>query len=130
MDLTIFLAQVIGIYLLITGLSALMYPGRVEKATKEFARSHVLPYFDGALALIFGLLVVLTHNVWGENLATTLITALGWIGIFEGATLMLMPQASITSVARKVSGASTAKFLGILALAIGIYLTWFGFLAA
>jgi len=62
---TTFLAQLLGVYLLVAGVSGLLYPGRMRKALAEFSRSNVLPYFDGALALIFGLVIVLLHKTTG-----------------------------------------------------------------
>jgi len=51
MDLTIFLAQIMGVYILVSGLSGLLHGERIQKALTEATRSYVIPYFDGAIAL-------------------------------------------------------------------------------
>ena len=126
MDLTLFLAQVIGVYVLVGSLSALLYPKRIEAALREVKKSYLFPYFDGALALIFGLLIVLTHNVW-DGLAASLVTLVGWLGLVEGGVMMLLPQESIVKIAEKFSGRKAAMGWAIVGLVVGGYLTYFGF---
>jgi len=128
MDLTQFLSQLIGIYVLVASLSALLYPKRVEKALREVGKSYLFPYFDGALALIFGLLIVLVHNVW-DGLAASLVTLIGWLAVIEGGIMLLLPQESIVKLAEKFAGRTTAVAWSVAGLAVGGYLTYVGFFA-
>ncbi|MBL7045473.1 MAG: DUF308 domain-containing protein [Parcubacteria group bacterium] len=128
MDLTIFLAQVMGIYFLVTGVSALLNPEKTRKAISEVGKSYVLPYFDGALALIFGLLVVLTHNSW-TNPLTSVVSAIGWLSLVEGVLMMLMPQSSISSFIMSINSKQAMTTIGTIAIIAGAYLTYMGFIA-
>ncbi|HEX9608900.1 MAG TPA: hypothetical protein VGA06_01665 [Candidatus Paceibacterota bacterium] len=126
MDLTLFLTQILGIYMLVGGASALCYPDRARRAMEEVSKSYVLPYFDGALALILGLLIVLVHNVW-EGLPAIIVTLIGWLAVVEGFAMMLLPQNTLASIARSLSNQRTIKMWAAVALVVGAYLTYVGF---
>lgn len=126
MGLTIFLAKILGVYLLLGGLSVLLYPKRYDEAMKEAKKSYLLPYFDGALALIFGLLIVLTHNMWG-TFVEGVVTAVGWLAVIEGVAMFLLPHESFVAFMNKFSGSSARMGFGVLALVLGIYLISVGF---
>lgn len=128
MDLTMFLAQVMGIYILIAGVSGLLYPKRAKRALEEVTKSYVIPFFDGSLALIVGLLVVLTHNVW-EGLAASLVTLIGWAAVVEGVVMLLLPHDSIAAIAEKLSGRNMVMAWSVLAVLVGGFLVYYGFFA-
>lgn len=128
MDITIILTKILGIYMLVAGLSGLLYPGRMKSAMKEFMKSSILPYFDAALALIFGLFIVLTHNIW-EGLNAIIITFIGWFALAEGLLLMLLPQDSIKKMIERFHSPTTMKTFSIIAIILGLYLTYAGFFA-
>lgn len=128
MDLTMFLAQVLGVYMLVAGVSGLLYPDRMQRAMAEVKKSYIMPYFDGVLALIFGLLIVLTHNIWTGS-AATIITLIGWVAIVEGLVMFLLPHDTIMKLAGRLSGKNVATGFSVLAVIIGGYLAYVGFLA-
>jgi uncharacterized protein YjeT (DUF2065 family) len=128
MDLTLFLAQLLGIYMVVAGLSGLLYPVRAKRAMNEVTRSYVIPYFDGALALIFGLLIVLTHNVWNGTVET-IVTLVGWLAVVEGLAMLLLPQESITSLLKRFQSQSAITIWSGVALLVGGYLVYVSFLA-
>lgn len=128
MDLTLFLSQVLGIYILVASLSALLYPKRLERAMKDFSKSYLFPYFDGALALIFGLLIVLTHNLW-EGLAASLITLIGWLAVLEGFAMFLLPHESVIKIGERLCNRQTMTAWSVVGLLVGGYLAYAGFFA-
>ena len=73
-----FLAQVIGLYLFLMSLAALMNLDRCKKVTAHFLSDQPLMMFSGAIAMMIGLLIVVTHNVWVSDWPL-LITLIGWI---------------------------------------------------
>ncbi|XKT75168.1 MAG: hypothetical protein ACJKSS_00020 [Patescibacteria group bacterium UBA2103] len=127
MELTLFLAKVLGIYALVGGLSGLFYPARMQKALAEVTKSYIFPYFDGAIALILGLVVVLNHNLW--NTAVEIIISLfGWAAIVEGVAMMLLPHNTIVKIANAFGSKQAAMGWSVLAIIIGAYLAYVGFL--
>lgn len=123
-DLTLFLAQVMGVYLLVAGVSGLLYPARTQKAMREFNKSTVLPYFDGALALILGLLILFTHNVW-DDLTTSLVTLVGWLAVLEGLAMFLLSEDVMKQMTNKI--ADMGRIIGVVAVVAGAYLMYAGF---
>ncbi|MEX0917153.1 MAG: hypothetical protein WDZ90_01370 [Candidatus Paceibacterota bacterium] len=126
MELTIFLAQIIGVYMLVGGLSGLLYADRMQKAMAEIKNSYILPYFDGTIALFVGLLIVLTHNVW-EGAAAIIVTLVGWLAVLEGVAMMLLPHDTIMQIAGRLSSRNTAMGFSVIAILAGGYLVWFSF---
>ena len=127
MDLTLFLAQIMGVYFLVVGVGALLNPARMKGAMEEARRSYLLPYFDGAIALVVGLLIVLMHNVW-DGLLESLVSLVGWIAVVEGVLMMLLPQKTISTMVQKVMGAQMARLIGVAAVVLGLYFVYHGFL--
>ena len=127
MDLTLFLAQIMGVYLLVTGVGVLLNPERMRRAMKEAMRSYLLPYFDGAIALIVGLLIVLSHNLW-DSLLETLVSLVGWIAVVEGILMMLLPQKTISRMMEAFMGAQMARLMGVASVVLGLYFVYQGFL--
>ncbi|HEY4502522.1 MAG TPA: hypothetical protein VJH21_01690 [Candidatus Paceibacterota bacterium] len=127
-DLTLFLAQVMGVYLVVVGLSLMLYPKRTSRAIHEVADDYLMPYLGGAVALIVGLLVVLSHNVW-DDLTTSLVSLMGWAALVKGALMFLLPHNSFSDLAKKFSTGNACVTWGAITTAIGFYLVYIGFFA-
>src|SRR3989344_9392905 len=99
-DSTLFLAQVMGVYFVVVGLSLVLYPKRTIRAIHEIADDYLVPYLSGAIALVVGLLVVLTHNVW-DDLTTSTVSLVGWLSLIKGVLFFILPHNSFTELAEK-----------------------------
>lgn len=128
MDITQLLAQIIGVYMLVAGISVLLRPERVKRAINDAAKSPIIPYFDGALAIVFGLIVVLTHNVW-DGLQASVVTAIGWVSLIAGIFELLASQSGITKMFTWFNTAGGRTGMGVVAVLVGAYLTYAGFFA-
>ncbi|HEC32837.1 MAG TPA: DUF2065 family protein [Candidatus Kaiserbacteria bacterium] len=127
MDTTLFLAQIMGVYFLVAGAGVLMNPGRIKGAMGEIRQSYILPYFDGVVVLVVGLLVVLTHNIW-NGLLTSLVSLIGWIAVLEGVLMLTLPQKTISMMMQKFMGANLGRFMGVVSVVVGLYFIYNGFL--
>ncbi|NQV93272.1 hypothetical protein HQ403_02110 [Candidatus Kaiserbacteria bacterium] len=127
MDITLFLAQIMGIYFLVAGVGILMNPARMKGAMEEAKRSYLLPYFDGAIALVMGLLIVLTHNMW-DGLLESVISLVGWIALLEGVLMLTLPQKTISGMMQHFMGANLGRFMGVVSVVVGLYFVYNGFL--
>lgn len=121
----LFLAQVIGIYLLVVGLTMLIHPARLNEALSEFAKNKALMLLNGVISLIIGLLIVCSHNVW-DSVWEGLISLLGWIVLIGGALRLLIPSWG-EKWASCISGKTFFIVAGIIALILGLYLSYVGF---
>ena len=93
---------------------------------EDFFRNTAILYIGGILALLFGLLIVLFHNIW-EASWTVIITIFGWIGIIKGIWLIIFPD-----LVRKFSKiyqkhTSLLRVNLVLVFVIGAVLTRFGY---
>lgn len=125
---TRFCARVVGPLMLIIGAVvtarfddiALILPGLLQDAP--------LLFVTGIFTLIIGLVLVAAHHHWSSATAI-LISLFGLLTILRGVILLTMPtliSAFATSVLRV---APAALLAGALAMAIGLWLSYAGWLA-
>lgn len=126
MTASIFLAKVMGLYLVIVYVSVLLNKKLMPALIKDVAKNTGFTMFGGAMALIVGLLVVLTHNVWSPDWIG-LVTLLGWVILIKGVLMVLMPKKAPKWGMNISDNALTVS--AIIMLLIGIYLTYVGFTA-
>ena len=120
MDLSIFLGQVVSAYLIVMGLALFVNKGEMIKAAHEFVGATASFVFYGAIALILGLLLIFSHNIW-DGTWRTIVTVMGWAIALKGATAVLFPRVLKKTVGVFLKG-SVVNFVGLLVIALGIYL--------
>lgn len=82
---------IVACALIVVGLSLLLR-ARIWIAALAGAASHPLtPLLSGLYALLMGLVVVLSHNLWVKDLRV-LVTLLGWLALVSGAVLLIIPE--------------------------------------
>ncbi len=124
MELSIFLAKLLGIYMLIVALELIARRHEFEGAVKDFASSKGLIVFSGSVSLILGLAVAIGHPVYESNFRG-LITLLGYILILRGVWRMAFPS----RLQKKMFACFHKGCKGclIILIVLGIYLTYSGF---
>ena|SRR5665213_3347243 len=125
MPLTYFLAQIIGLFCLIIGLSLLQKRVFVE-VVDSLLTSRGLMYIVGIISLILGLLVVLTHNIWNGGTLALVITLIGWAMILKGTFALFLSHDTLTSLVHSSKLKKHPWVFGIVLLLIGMYLTYAG----
>ncbi len=120
MDLSIFLGQVFSTYLILMGLGFFLNKEEMLKAAREFVSANASFVFYGAIALILGLMVVFSHNIW-DGTWRVIITLMGWSATIKGSMAILFPKMlkSMTGAFLKIP---MTNFVGLLVLALGAYL--------
>lgn len=124
MDLSIFLAKVMGLYLVIGGVATLINYKTFRDAVKDFAKSRIIPLLSGVLALMIGLLLVVSHNVW-EGGWPVIITVIGWLAVLEGILYLVFPGA-LKWIAKKITSTWYVVF-GVVYILLGAYLCYVSF---
>lgn len=89
--LTLYLAQAIGLYMILAGLSGLVKPDRWRQMMDEFAASAALTMMTGVVVFALGVTLVYVHGFLTDPLAI-LVTAVGWVALIEGALFMVVPH--------------------------------------
>jgi hypothetical protein len=121
-------ARVIGPWLVIA-------PGIIVRRAPEmgtlatgFFENGLFPWFIGALLLFSGLLIIAFHQYW-SSAAAVMVSLFGWFLALRDVVLMAAPQLIERGTATSVNAISLVR-LGFGALvAIGLYLTYVGWLA-
>ena len=126
MEHSIFLAKVLGLYLLIVPAAVLLKRKQFAEFAKEFSDNLAIVFLSGLIALILGLLMVVSHNVWTADWRAV-ITFIGWLTLAKGVVRILFPE-KLATLAIDPSSAKWTLALIVL-LGLGICLTFVGFLA-
>ena len=82
METSLFLGKVIGWILVISALAAFSQRKNIGRILQDFSNNIGLTYFSGMMALIIGLLIVTSHNIWTSDWRV-LITLVGWLSILK-----------------------------------------------
>ncbi len=128
MDISIFLAQIIGAYMLITSLSALVKRKTFMQVMKEMARNTHAILLIAALEVILGLILVSTHNIW-DGTWHVLITVIAWLVLLEGVFYLFVKQSVVAKLFNWCARNDTLYTIGALVgVAIGLYLSYLGFM--
>jgi hypothetical protein len=127
MDTSRFLARLIGPLLVAIGLGLLVNGDIYVQMAGQFLQSFALIYVSGLLALVAGLAIVNTHNVWAADWRA-IITVLGWAAVVGGVLRIVFPQwvEQVGSVMLTHRGAVTGAWIVLLLL--GLWLIYAGYL--
>jgi hypothetical protein len=124
MDLSIFLAKLLGIYLLIVALDMLLRKRELEGAIRDFATSKGLFVFSGSISLLLGLAIVIAHPVYEQDWRG-FVTLLGYLLILRGVMRVAFP----TRLQKRVGAFFHKRYwiIFFIILILGVYLTYSGF---
>lgn len=127
MDHSIFLAQLMGSYLTITGIALFLNRDYYRKVIKNYLKEEGgIAVFGATLVLAIGLLLVLTHNIWSGW--ETVITILAWLILLKGVIGLLFPKA-LAGWGKGMLSNGVWTLLISLNTIVGLYLLYQGFLA-
>ena len=126
-QLSIFLAQVVGLYLFLIGLAMLVHQARFKKTMTETLGNHSLVTLSGTMSLVIGLLLVISHNMW-ISAWPVVITIVGWIILLQAVMRIFFPDVFI-KIMKDLMAKSGYLLLSWIWVIVGIYLIWAGFSA-
>lgn len=125
MDVSIFLAKFIGLYCVIIGLVMLIKQKFLHFMIKDVGRSHFNMFIVALITLLFGIPLIICHNVWVKDWPVV-ITVFGWLCFIAGIVRFLFAEAIMNICANK-----NFKVMiivgGIFSIIIGLFLCYYGF---
>ena len=80
MTLTAYVAQLLGVYLLLSGVLMIVREQAMMLLVPKFVDSPPFLYFLGSLRVLIGLAIVLAHNMWTGTVGMV-IYVVGWLTI-------------------------------------------------
>jgi uncharacterized membrane protein len=123
MDVSIFLAKLLGVYFLIIAFLWAFRREQFQALIKEIIGSRALLTFAGFISLLFGLALVIVHNHW-EFDYRLIITLIGYLAVMKGILLISFPH-QVQKLNENVI--QNWYWYGIIYPLIGAYLTYEGF---
>lgn len=123
--ISIFLAQVVGLYVFFMSLAMLVHHQRFKKIMNEFLGHAPSLTLTGGLGLILGLLILSCHNVWVSDWPV-LITLIGWLVLIQALMRLFFPDSFVKMSKDLMKGSGYSIWCWIWLL-LGIYLVWVGF---
>ena len=128
METSYFLAQILGPVILLMGAALLLNPKYYEKLFKNFRKEPQLLFLWSMIEIAVGTLIVMQHNAW-EQSWILLITLFGWGMILEGSLILLRPAEITQWGTAWMKKSNIVLWSGILLLAWGGALSYFGYMA-
>ncbi len=126
MDLSIFLAQLFGLYFLIAGVVVMFRQRSFMHIMTDLLGSRGLLMIVALCQLFAGLALVLAHPIFTANWQG-LITLIGiWIMV-EAVFYMTMPYTRLVKVVKMFSSSTWFTSGGLVSIVMGAYLTGKGF---
>ena len=125
MELSIFLAKVLGLYLVIVSIAVWLRRKNLGELAVSLAQDKVNIYFSGVIFLLLGLALVVSHNVW-DTVWQSIISILGWITLVKAGIRIFFPD-RIGNIAQKAVGSKWYWLVIVSFLLIGSWLVYVGF---
>ena len=126
MELSLFLAKLIGLTYVLFALGALARPRVIPRILRDFNSNSFTTLIAGMMALVIGLAMVISHNVW-EGSWRVLITLMGWAALLKGVAYIFIPSSIMGTAESLLNTPVKARVVLIIALLFGAYLTYKGF---
>ncbi len=126
MQTSYFLAQLLGLTTALFAVAAFFRPQFVRAVTAELEDSALFQLLFGFIALVSGLAIVLTHNLW-VNDWRVVITIIGWGGILKGFSTVAMPHTLVSLGSIFYGSDGKTRVVLVIAGALGLYLAGIGF---
>lgn len=123
MEISIFFARFLGIYLLIMSLLMVFRKREVKAVLPDIFAAKGLLFFMGAINLSLGLVIAIIHPIWTHNWQGV-ITLLGYLSILKGIMRMGFYDYCKDYEVKMMKG---YWIITAIVAILGLYLTYHGF---
>lgn len=120
------LSQVLGLFLVIVGLSIMVRKQYFVPVVGAFVEDRLTRMLMGIFELLAGLFLVVNHADW-SSLAAGIISTIGVVLVAEGTAYLLLPDRAMVWVIRTFNVKAWYVAGGTLSVLLGAYLIFFGF---
>jgi hypothetical protein len=127
MQLTHFLAQLLGLYCIIVAVVMLTRKEAMLGIVTSLIQNRSLLFLVEILGLITGLALVLGHNVWSKGPLALIVTLVGWVALIRSTVLLFLSPEAIGEFLKTIRYQQNYYLFTASALILGLYLTFAGF---
>ena len=118
-------SRVLGPYLAILAVVALVRASEMPTLLSEFEPKTVWPWVTGAFVLLTGLIVIALHPYW-RGVPAAIVSAVGWLVALKGAFLLAIPEAYLSAADSLADVRGWLMVIYVAVAAVGLYLTYVG----
>jgi hypothetical protein len=126
---TRFFSRVLGPFLVIVDITAIVRASDMRAVVTEFEASSVWSWVAGAFILLFGLVVVAAHPHW-RGAAAIIVSLLGWLIVLRGLLVFAFPKAFASAANGMIGAQGWWVTICVLLALVGLYLTYVGWAPA
>ncbi|MDP2927962.1 MAG: hypothetical protein Q8N80_04115 [Candidatus Omnitrophota bacterium] len=128
METSVFIARIFGLCYLIMGAGFLFNRKAFQQVMEDFCKNAAVVFYGGLFALVIGIVIILTHNVWVANWIV-IITIIGWLALIKGIWIIVFPNTVYKFMQAYQKNKSLQIIHPIIAFILGTILSFFGFFA-
>jgi hypothetical protein len=125
MDTSLYLARVLGLFYILSGIAMLLNAREYRKIFSTFIKSKTSVVLVAMFVLLIGLFLVVKHNIW-QFTWVGLVTLLSWLILIKGALLTLFPYLG-EAFEKQTNSVTWYQVGGIVEVILGVYLVYAGF---
>jgi hypothetical protein len=122
MDISSIIAQILGIFFVVVGITMVANGKGIAAAVEETAQHKGLLFTWGILALLIGATIVALNNAWTSGVQL-LITVLGWAALIKGMFILFSPGI-VAVLYRKFATPGMMVGAGIVVIILGMMLLY------
>lgn len=126
METSLYLSQVIGLYLIIGGVTIMLRRSYLIPVVGTFIEERLLRFIWASVELIVGLFFVLGFKDW-STLHGSILTVFAWMMLLEGLMYLTLPDQYVRKFLSVFNVRAWYIIGGILSFVIGLYLAGIGF---
>lgn len=124
MDITQFLAKVMGLFLVVVSVWLLFNLKDIEKYVQDFFKNKMLVIVTEMATLLLGLMLVIAHTKLGSFQAVA-VTVISWAVMIKAVLWILLPERTETGV-MLLNKKSLHALSAVIGIALGGYLVYLG----
>jgi uncharacterized protein YjeT (DUF2065 family) len=126
MDITLFIAQIFGIYFTVVGLALIIRYKEFRKLIRDFADHLALIWLASIFMLTVGSILILTHSIW-EGTIAIVVSTLSWLVFIKGIVYFILPAKALKAIIHAFDDKHIYMMAGFVSLIAGVYLLFNAF---
>jgi hypothetical protein len=123
MDLTHFLARLLGLFCIVISVVMLSRRQAMLAIVTSSVQNRAVLFLVEILGLAAGLAIVLGHNRWSSGLLPLIVTLIGWLTLIRSVILLFLSPEAVGRLIKAVRYEQNYYLFTATPLLIGLYLT-------
>ena len=123
MNISLVTYEILGVYLIISGLFLIFRGKTIPNLLKDFFGHPAIVYLTGVILIFLSVLLLTQNNIW-DGTWRTVITIIAWLILLKGLAYLFVPEMLQKMTSKKLLGA--LNLYGFIAIIAGLCLLAIG----